>query len=67
MHGSEDEQEARRAYEAGMSDMLPGIHPPFARLGHWPPQLDRALTRLDRLATGGEGAAGQGAGAHDLA
>jgi Zn-dependent protease with chaperone function len=49
MHGSEDEQEARQAYEAGMTDLLPGIHPPFARLGHWPPQLDRALTRLDRL------------------
>jgi len=49
MHGSEDEQLARRAYEAGMEDILPGIRPPFARLGHWPPQLDRALARLDSL------------------
>jgi Zn-dependent protease with chaperone function len=49
MHGSEDESVARRAYDAGMSELLPGIHPPFARPGHWPPQLDRALTRLDRL------------------
>jgi hypothetical protein len=49
MHGSEDELEARRAYEAGMAELLPGIHPPFARLGHWPPRLDQALTRLDRL------------------
>jgi len=49
MHGSEDEQVARRAYEAGMNEVLPGIHPPFVRPGHWPPQLDRALTRLDRL------------------
>ncbi len=49
MHGSEDEEEARRAYEAGMQELLPGIHPPFARLGHWPPRLDQALTRLDRL------------------
>ncbi|MGH8131121.1 MAG: M48 family metallopeptidase [Steroidobacteraceae bacterium] len=49
MHGSEDDEAARRAYEAGMQDLLPGIHPPFARLRHWPPQLDQALTRLDRL------------------
>ena len=49
MHGSADEQEARRAYEAGMQEVLPGIHPPFARLGHWPPRLDQALTRLDQL------------------
>ncbi len=49
MHGSEDEAEARRAYEAGMQELLPAIHPPFARLGHWPPRLDQALTRLDRL------------------
>jgi hypothetical protein len=49
MHGSENEQDARRAYEAGVEIMLPGIHPPFLRLGHWPPQLDQALTRIDRL------------------
>ncbi|MGE0031592.1 MAG: M48 family metallopeptidase [Steroidobacteraceae bacterium] len=49
MHGSEDETEARRAYEIGMESMLPGIRPPFARPGHWPPRLDQALTRLDRL------------------
>jgi hypothetical protein len=29
--------------------MLPGIRPPFAKPGHWPPRLDQALTRLDRL------------------
>jgi Zn-dependent protease with chaperone function len=55
MHGSEDEQEGRRAYEAGMSDLLPGIHPPFVRLGHWPPRLDQALTRLDRLQPAAKG------------
>lgn len=49
MHGSEDETEARRAYEIGMESLLPGIRPPFARPGHWPPKLDQALTRLDRL------------------
>ncbi len=49
MHGSEDEKEARRAYEIGMETLLPGIRPPFMRPGHWPPQLDKALTHLDRL------------------
>ena len=49
MHGSEDETEARRAYEIGMESMLPGIRPPFAKPAHWPPRLDQALTRLDRL------------------
>jgi hypothetical protein len=32
-----------------MDIILPGIHPPFARLAHWPPRLDEALTRIDRL------------------
>ena len=45
MHGSEDETEARRAYEIGMESMLPGIRPPFAKPGHWPPRVDQALTR----------------------
>jgi len=49
LHGSEDEAEARRAYEIGMESLLPGIRPPFARQGHWPPRLDRALSRLDGL------------------
>jgi hypothetical protein len=47
--GHEDEAAARQAYEAGLSLLLPGIHPPFKRLVHWPPQLDQALTRIDRL------------------
>jgi hypothetical protein len=30
--------------------MLPGvIRPPFLKLNHWPPRLDQALTRIDRL------------------
>ena len=49
MQGTEDEQAARSAYEAGMAVLLPGMHPTFARLGHWPPRLDQALTRIDRL------------------
>jgi Zn-dependent protease with chaperone function len=48
-HGSEEEAEARRAYEAGMSDLLPRVRPPYVRPGHWPPRLDQALTRLDSL------------------
>ncbi len=49
MQGSEDEQQARAAYEAGIEILLPGIHPPFLKMGHWPPHLDQALTRIDRL------------------
>ncbi len=48
-HGSEDETEARRAYEAGMSELLPRARPGYQKLGHWPPRLDSALTRLDSL------------------
>ncbi|MGH8251266.1 MAG: M48 family metallopeptidase [Steroidobacteraceae bacterium] len=54
MQGSEDEQEARRAYEIGMKSLFSGIRPPFARPGHWPPKLDLALTRLDRLQPAGK-------------
>jgi Zn-dependent protease with chaperone function len=47
--GSTDEQSASRAYDAGMGRLLPGIRPPMLRLAHWPPKLDAALSRLDRL------------------
>ena len=49
MQGVENEQAARQAYEAGMETMLPGMHPSYLRLAHWPPRLDEALVRLDRL------------------
>jgi hypothetical protein len=49
MQGSEDDAAARKAYDAGMSILFPGIRPPFTRLAHWPPRLDQALTRIDRL------------------
>ncbi|MGQ0428844.1 MAG: M48 family metallopeptidase [Gammaproteobacteria bacterium] len=49
MHGSEDDVEARRAYEIGMEELLPTVRPPFKREGHWPPRLDQALTQLDAL------------------
>ena len=45
----ENEQAARQAYDAGMELLLPGIRPPLRKPGHWPPKLDAALTRLDRL------------------
>jgi hypothetical protein len=47
--GNADEPAARQAYEAGLERMLPGIRPPLLRLAHWPPRLDQALTRIDRL------------------
>ena len=47
--GSENEQAARQAYDAGIELLLPGIRPPLVKPGHWPPKLDAALTRLDRL------------------
>lgn len=56
MQGTDDEQAMRRAYEAGVAVMLKGdIRPPFLRLGHWPPRLDAALTRIDRLKPAAKG------------
>jgi Zn-dependent protease with chaperone function len=49
IQGSADEQAARKAYDAGIEPLLPGIRPPMLRLAHWPPKLDAALSRLDRL------------------
>jgi hypothetical protein len=47
--GSVDEQAARQAYGAGLELLLPGIRPPLLGIPHWPPRLDQALTRIDRL------------------
>jgi len=52
--GSEDEDEARRAYEIGMSMLLPMQRPPFQRPANWPLRLDLALNRIDRLAPAGK-------------
>jgi hypothetical protein len=49
LHGSADEQAARQAYDAGLDLLLPGIRPPLQKVPHWPPKLDQALTRIDRL------------------
>ena len=49
MQGTEDEDGGAESLRGGHGNLLPGIHPTFARLGHWPPRLDQALTRIDRL------------------
>ena len=54
LSGSEDETEARRAYEIGMAQLLPVRRPPFQRLSNWPRRLDMALNRIDRLAPAGK-------------
>ena len=54
MSGSEDEAEARRAYEIGMAQLLPLRRPPFQRLANWPHRLDQALNRVDRLVPAGK-------------
>ncbi|HWK74894.1 MAG TPA: M48 family metallopeptidase [Povalibacter sp.] len=53
-HGSQDEDQARRAYEAGMHQLLPRERPAYAAPVHWAPELDRALSRLDQLVPAGK-------------
>jgi len=53
-HGSQDEDQARRAYEAGMHQLLPRERPAYAAPAHWAPELDRALSRLDQLVPAGK-------------
>jgi Zn-dependent protease with chaperone function len=52
--GHADEVEARRAYEAGMHQLYPRVRPAFAMPVPWPPALDVALSRLDRLLPAGK-------------
>lgn len=54
LSGSEDEVEARRAYEIGVAQLLPVRRPPFQRLANWPRRLDMALNRIDRLMPAGK-------------
>ena len=54
LSGSDDEAEARRAYEIGMAQLLPVRRPAFQRLSNWPRRLDMALNRIDRLAPAGK-------------
>jgi Zn-dependent protease with chaperone function len=48
-HGTADEVQARRAYEAGMHHLLPRHRPEYRPVPGWPRALDSALDRLDRL------------------
>jgi len=52
--GSEDEAEARRAYEIGMARLLPVRRPELQRIPNWPRRLDHALNRIDRLVPAGK-------------
>ena len=47
--GHEDEVVARRAYEAGLSRLLPRQQPAYGVSGNWWRSMDLALTRLDRV------------------
>ena len=47
--GTADDAHARRAYEAGISVVLPEHHPSFREVGSWPQALGDALARLANL------------------
>jgi Zn-dependent protease with chaperone function len=48
-HGTGDETRARRAYEAGISVVLPEHRPSFSEVAQWPQALGDALARLTYL------------------
>jgi Zn-dependent protease with chaperone function len=47
--GTQDDERARRAYEAGMHRVLPRDRPAFAATPDWPVQLAASLRRLQKL------------------
>jgi len=47
--GSADDQRARRAYEAGISVVLPEHRPAFESIAQWPKALADSLARLASL------------------
>ena len=47
--GSDDDAQARRAYEAGIATVLPEQRPAYRAVADWPRQLGAALTRLAGL------------------
>ena len=47
--GSQDEHNARTAYEAGITAVLPMRRPDYRPLADWPRQLSDALARLEQL------------------
>jgi Zn-dependent protease with chaperone function len=53
-HGHEDAAAARRAYAAGLHEVLPNAPIAYAPPAQWADALDRALPRLDRLDPAGK-------------
>ncbi len=49
LQGGADETQARRAYEYGLSSLLPRERPGFSPIPDWVASLDGALARLDQL------------------
>jgi hypothetical protein len=48
-HGARDEQQARRAYEAGIAPLLPRRRPAYHIIEEWVPVFDTALDSLRPL------------------
>jgi Zn-dependent protease with chaperone function len=48
-HGSRHEDDARRAYEAGIAPLLPRLRPAYAVMDDWVNAFDQALDRLCSL------------------
>ena len=48
-HGTGDDARARRAYESGISVVLPEHRPPFREIAQWPKALGDSLARLTSL------------------
>lgn len=53
-HGHDEETAARRAYAAGLYEVLPNAPIAYAPPASWAAALDRALARLDRLDPAGK-------------
>jgi Zn-dependent protease with chaperone function len=48
-HGSDSEEDARRAYEAGLAPLLPRLRPAYAVMDDWVTVFDQALDKLGTL------------------
>jgi Zn-dependent protease with chaperone function len=48
-HGSDTEEDARHAYEAGLAPLLPRLRPAYAVMDDWITVFDQALDRLSTL------------------
>ncbi|MGH8314167.1 MAG: M48 family metallopeptidase [Steroidobacterales bacterium] len=54
LQGSDDNTEARRAYEFGLASLLPRERPNFSPIPDWAASLDAALLKLDQLVPPGK-------------